>query len=197
MTLLAQTEVAEVAEAAGDGRGGSSSLPHKRNPVGAVRCRACARLVRGAAATLLGSMAQEHERATGSWQAEWPALSEALAMTGGAAHALREALDGLEVRPESMARNLEATGGLVMAESVTMAIAERIGRDEARRIVDAACRRVGDGGTSLREELLGEQAVTDLLGADGIDAALDPSGYLGSADAFIVRALERYAEEGP
>lgn len=195
VTLLAQTEVGEVAESSDGGRGGSSTLPHKRNPVGAVRCTACARLARSAATALLGSMAQEHERATGAWHAEWRALTEALALTGGAAHSLREALDGLEVLPERMRRNLDLAGGLLMAESVTMAMAGRIGRGEAKNIVDAACRRAVDAGRPLRDELVADEAVSGLLGSDGIDHALDPLGYLGSADAFVDRALARFAED--
>jgi 3-carboxy-cis,cis-muconate cycloisomerase len=195
LTLLAQTEVDEVAEPSDGGRGGSSTLPQKRNPVGAVRCVACARLVRGAATTLLASMPQEHERATGAWHAEWPALTEALAMTGGAAHSLREALDGLDVHTERMRQSLEVTGGLLMAESVTTAIAGQVGRDEAKRIVEAACRRAVDSGTPLRDELVGDEVVSEVLGADGVDRALDPLGYLGSAEAFVERALARYAKD--
>jgi 3-carboxy-cis,cis-muconate cycloisomerase len=195
LTLLAQTEVGEVAEPSDGGRGGSSTLPHKRNPVGAVRCTACARLVRGAAATLLASMAQEHERAAGAWHAEWPALTEALALTGGAASSLREALDGLDVRPERMRRSLDMTGGMLMAESVATAMAGQVGRDEAKRIVEAACRRAVDSGRTLRDELVGDEVVTDVLGIDGVERALDPFGYLGSAEAFIDRALDRYGED--
>jgi 3-carboxy-cis,cis-muconate cycloisomerase len=106
IALLAQTEVGEVAEAAGGGRGGSSSMPHKRNPVGAVRSRAAARSVRGAAGVLLEAMTGEHERAAGAWHSEWTALSAALAGTGGAAWALHESLDGLTVDPERMRTNL-------------------------------------------------------------------------------------------
>jgi 3-carboxy-cis,cis-muconate cycloisomerase len=104
--LLAQTEVAEVAEESGGGRGGSSAMAHKRNPVGAIRARAAARAVRGAAGVLLEAMAGEHERAAGAWHSEWRALSDALAGTGGAAWSLHEALDGLTVDPERMRANL-------------------------------------------------------------------------------------------
>jgi 3-carboxy-cis,cis-muconate cycloisomerase len=107
VVLLSQTEVGEVAEPSGGGRGGSSSMPHKRNPVGSVLAIACARRVRGDAGVLLAAMPQEHERAAGAWQSEWGPLSDALALTGGAAAAMRETLDGLEVRPERMHENLE------------------------------------------------------------------------------------------
>ncbi len=194
-TLLAQTEVGEVAEPAGHGRGGSSTLPHKRNPVGSVLAVACARRVRGEASILLGAMAQEHERAAGAWQAEWEALSGALAYTGGAAAALREALEGLEVRPARMRENLDLTGGLVLAESVSMALGERVGRSEAHRLVEAASRRAVEAGRPFREELLGDDAIRAELSAEEIERALDPDGYAGEAGALVERALARYREQ--
>jgi 3-carboxy-cis,cis-muconate cycloisomerase len=194
VTLLAQTEVAEVAEPAGDGRGGSSTLPHKRNPVGSVLAIACARRVRGEASILLGAMAQEHERAAGAWQAEWEALSGALAYTGGAAAALREALEGLEVRPQRMRENLDITGGLVLAESVSMALRERVGRSEAHRLVEAASRRSVERSRPFREELLGDEAIRAELSEDEIDRALDVDGYASEAAALVERALSRHRE---
>jgi 3-carboxy-cis,cis-muconate cycloisomerase len=196
LSLLAQTEVGEVAESSEAGRGGSSTLPHKRNPVGAVLTAACARRVRGAVATLLDTMAHEHERAVGDVQAGWPALNEALALTGGAASSLRGTLEGLEVRPERMAENLELTNGLLMAESVMMAIAGNMGRLKAKQTVEAACRRAVESGRGLREVLHEDDAFLDALGSDGIDEALDPARYVGSAEEFVNRALARYAEEG-
>jgi 3-carboxy-cis,cis-muconate cycloisomerase len=194
VTLLAQTEVAEVSEPAGDGRGGSSTLPHKRNPVGSVLAIACARRVRGEASILLGAMVQEHERAAGAWHAEWDALGGALAYTGGTAAAVREALEGLDVRPERMRENLELTGGLILSESVSMALRERIGRSEAHHLVEAASRRAVEAGRPFREELLDDEAIE--LSSEEIDRALDPAAHLGSANAFIERALERYRERG-
>jgi 3-carboxy-cis,cis-muconate cycloisomerase len=141
---------------------------------------------------LLGAMAQEHERAAGAWQAEWEALGEALALTGGAAASTREALAGLDVHPDRMRANLEATGGLLLAESVAMALAQRIGRPEAHRLVEEASRRAVEGGRGLRDELLEDPGVSGELSAEEIDRALDPMGYLGSAEAFVDRALERY-----
>jgi 3-carboxy-cis,cis-muconate cycloisomerase len=194
--LLAQTEVGEVAEASAGGRGGSSTLPHKRNPVGAALAIACARGVRGAAGVLLEGMAQEHERAAGAWQAEWPALTQALELTGGAAAAVREALEGLEVHPERMRENLDSTGGLVLAEAVTTAMADRIGRAEAHRLVTDASRRALDSGRALRDELVADAQVTEHLSTEEIDRALDPAGYLGSAEDFVARALARHREGG-
>ena len=192
--LLAQTEVAEVAEPADGGRGGSSTLPHKRNPAGSVLAIACAGRVRGEASILLAAMAQEHERAAGGWQAEWEALSGALAYTGGAAAAIREVLEGLEVRSERMRENLDMTGGLVLAESVSFALGRRIGRSQAHRLVEAASRRAVETGRPLREELLVDEAVRAELSEEEIDRALAVDGYAGAAGEFVERALGRYRE---
>jgi 3-carboxy-cis,cis-muconate cycloisomerase len=195
LVLLSQTEVGEVAEPSGDGRGGSSTLPHKRNPVGSVVTIACARRVRGAAGVLLEAMAQEHERAAGAWQSEWAPLGDALALTGGAAFALREALEGLEVRPDRMRENLDASGGLLMAESLVTALAGQVGRRRARELIDAAAVGALDGERPLRDELIADKEVSGALSEAEIDRALDPAGYLGAADTFVDRALSRFREE--
>jgi 3-carboxy-cis,cis-muconate cycloisomerase len=188
--LMAQTEVGEVSESSAGGRGGSSTLPHKRNPVGATLTIACAHGVRGAASVLIGALAQEHERAAGAWQAEWGALSRALALTGGAAASLREALEGLSVFPDRMQSNLELTGGLLMTEAVSTALADRLGRAEAKNVVAAAAQRAATGERALRDELI--ESVD--LSAEEIDRALDPANYLGSASAFVDRALKAHEE---
>jgi 3-carboxy-cis,cis-muconate cycloisomerase len=194
--LMAQTEIAEVTEPPGKGRGGSSTLPHKRNPVLSVTAAACARRVYQLAGTMQAAMDQEHERAAGAWHAEWEALSDALALTGGAVVAMREATEGLEVRPERMRENLGATGGLLLAEHVTTLAAEKLGRLRAHELVETASRRTLDDGCSFREELRAETALREALPGGEIDTALDPVGYLGSADAFVDRALELYREGG-
>jgi 3-carboxy-cis,cis-muconate cycloisomerase len=193
--LMAQTEVGEVAEPAGEGRGGSSTLPHKHNPILSVTAAANARRVQALAQTLYGAMLGEHERAAGAWHAEWEALTDALALTGGAAAAVRGVTEGLEVYPEKMRQNLKETGGMLMAENVTTVVADRLGRLEAHGIVEAAARRAADAGRPLRDELLAEPVLRERLSAEEIDAALDPAGYLGSTGAFIDRALRVYREE--
>jgi 3-carboxy-cis,cis-muconate cycloisomerase len=193
--LMAQTEVGEVSEPAGAGRGGSSTLPHKRNPILSVTAAASVRRVHDISHTLQSAMVQEHERAAGAWHSEWEALSDALALTGGAAAAVREATEGLEVHPKKMRANLDATGGLLLAEHVTTIVAEHLGRLEAHDLVEAASRRTVESGRSLREELLAEPALKEVLSEEDIDAALDPVGYLGSAGAFVDRALELYHKE--
>lgn len=173
VTLLAQTEVGEVAESGG---GASSTMPQKQNPVGSVLAVACARQVNAQAAVLLAALTQEHERAVGGWHSEWPALSGALAFAGGAAGAARHALEGLEVDTERMRANLELAGGLVMAERAAYLIAERVGRREAY-------------------ELVAEAAARGELPAEVPPEQLDPASYLGSADEFVERALAFYRSE--
>jgi 3-carboxy-cis,cis-muconate cycloisomerase len=141
-------------------------------------------------------MAQEHERAAGAWHSEWEALSDALALTGGAAAAVREVTEGLQVHSERMRENLDATGGLLLAENVTTVAAERLGRLKAHDLVQTVARRAADGERPFREELLGNGEIREVLSEEEIDAALDPAGYLGSAGTFVDRALARYREEG-
>ncbi|MFC7648425.1 3-carboxy-cis,cis-muconate cycloisomerase [Streptosporangium lutulentum] len=183
--LLAQTEVGEVAEPTAPGRGNSSAMPHKRNPVGAMSVLACVQRVPGLVASVLGGMLQEHERATGPWQAEWETLGELLRLTGSAASWLREVLEGLTVDAARMRANLDATRGLMMAEHVVTRLG---GTPQARKLVDAACARAADGRLTLREVLLADPGVD--LTPEEIDAALDPASYLGSALTFVDRALD-------
>lgn len=192
VTLLAQTEVGEVAEPADGGRGGSSTLPHKQNPVGATLASACARGAHAAASLLTGAMAQEHERAAGAWHAEWSALGDALALTAGATSWIREVLEGLEVNEERMRANLDLTRGAIVAESVVTLVGARLGRLEAQDLVREASLRAADSGRPLRDELLDDARVE--VTPEELDAALDPAAYLGSAEAFVDRALELYRD---
>ena len=191
VVLLAQTEVDEAREEIG---GGSSTLPHKHNPIESTLARACARLVDGYASVLTSGLDQEHERAAGAWHAEWEALSGALAYTGGAAHAVARAVGSLQVDAERMRRNLDETNGLVLAERVSFALGARYGRAEGHDIVREAAARVGTSGRSLADELRDDERVE--LSDSELDALLDPATYLGSAEAFVDRALELYRSEG-
>jgi 3-carboxy-cis,cis-muconate cycloisomerase len=182
IVLLAQTEVGELAEGAG---GASSTMPHKRNPAASVRAIAAARQARGHASVLLAALDGEHERAAGAWQSEWAALSGALACAGGAVAGAAEALAGLEVFPERMRANLDATGGLVVAERVSHLLAPRLGRTAAHEVVRAAA-----ASGSFRWALVADERVG--LDANEIDALLDPAAYTGSAGALADRALDRY-----
>ena len=190
VVLLAQTEVDEAREEVG---GGSSTLPHKRNPIESTLARACARLVAGYASVLTSGLDQEHERAAGAWHAEWEALSGALAYTGGAAHAVAQAVGSLQVDTERMRRNLGETNGLVLAERVSFALAARYGRAEGHEIAREAAMRVAVSGRSLADELREDERV-ELSDAE-LDGLFDPTTYLGSAEAFVDRALELYRSE--
>jgi 3-carboxy-cis,cis-muconate cycloisomerase len=192
IVLLAQTEVGEVAEPRGDGRGGSSTLPHKRNPIGSTLTLACARRVQAYAGLLAASMAQEHERAIGAWHAEWDGLAGALSCSAGAARSLRDVLEGLEVRPERMRENLDLTRGLIMTERIQQLLAARVGRELATEIVALAADRTAAGTRTLGDEL-GSDARMPLTGAE-LAGALDPAAYLGAAGLFIDRALELYTQ---
>ena len=190
VALLAQTEVGEVSDPAA---GGSSTMPHKQNPVGTVLAIACARQVDGAALLLISSSAQEHERGVGGWQAEWAALSTTLAYTGGAAAAVRETLARLEVHPERMAANLGRAGGLVGAEHASFLLAGSLGRESAQSVVAEAANRARTNGSSLVDELAWDERVE--LTREELAAALAPAAHLGSAEAFVDRALRLYRDE--
>ncbi|PSK98872.1 3-carboxy-cis,cis-muconate cycloisomerase [Murinocardiopsis flavida] len=186
IVLLAQTEVGEVTEDAGPGVGGSSTLPHKRNPVAAVATRSCAAQAPALAAGLLGAMDAEQQRAAGAWQSEWPQLSALLRLTGAAASWLRASLDRLRVHPDRMRANLDATGGLLTAERVTAELAAEMGREAAHDAVAAACRDTG-GGPGLAAAL--ERRTGGRRDSARFAALLDPADYLGAAGVFTDRAL--------
>jgi 3-carboxy-cis,cis-muconate cycloisomerase len=188
VALLMQTEVAEAFEPADPGRGGSSTLPQKRNPVGAAATSAAARRAHALMSVLFTGMVQEHERAVGGWQAEWETLTELLRLAGGAAGRVRETIQGLEVDPEAMRANLDRSDGLLMAERVTLALARHMDRSEARRCVQRAAR----SGVSFRAGLLSDPAIASALSAEEVDQLLDPAGYLGATSTFIDRALQAH-----
>ena len=152
-------------------------MPHKRNPVAAICALACAQQAPGLAATLLGAMAHEHERAAGAWHAEWRPLGELLRSTGSAVAWIRESLEGLEVDPERMRANLDATGGRLLAERVK----GEVGEDDLRRALES------DDFAAARPSWSATERAAELL---------DPTGYLGSAGAFVDRALDFYDREG-
>jgi 3-carboxy-cis,cis-muconate cycloisomerase len=187
--LLAQSEVGEVSEGADGDTGGSSTLPHKRNPVTAVLVTAATRRAPGLVATLLGAMAQEQERATGAWHAEWEPRAELLRLAGGAAARTRGLLEGLEVHPERMRANLEATGGLPLAERVAGTLADALGRAGAQKLVQRLSREAAGADRPLRAALLADPVVREHLDEAAVDRLLDPAGYLGSAGELVDRAL--------
>jgi 3-carboxy-cis,cis-muconate cycloisomerase len=192
IVLLAQTEVGEAAEAPRPGSG-SSAMPQKRNPVDATLALAAARLAIGQTPILLSAMIQEHERAAGGWQAEWAAIPELFRYTSGSVARVAQAVSGLQIDADRMRANLDQRGGLLMAEALMMALAPRLGRPEAQRIVQALALRAQPGDT-LGQLARADARVRAILSPHEIDRALDPAAYLGSAEALIDRALAAYRD---
>jgi 3-carboxy-cis,cis-muconate cycloisomerase len=186
--LLAQTEVGEVTEGVVEGGGGSSTMPQKRNPVHAPAVIACARFAHAAASVIESGLAHEHERAAGAWHAEWRAVGDLFVSAAGAAARARAMLEGLDVHPDRMRINLDATRGQIMAEALMMALAPRLGRGEAHRLVGEVAARAAAGG-----DLLGAAAedlrIREVLSEEDIGRVLDPASYLGASEAFVERAV--------
>lgn len=197
VSLMAQTEIAELAEPGGPGRGGSSTMPHKRNPVSSAAILAAATRVPPLVSTMLSAMAQEHERALGGWQAEWDVLPQICALTGGALRHVAGMLDGLEVHAANMARNVDATNGLILAEAYALALGARIGRMEAHELIEQASqeavRRNCSLKASVREALAKHEATRELLGDHDLDRLGDPANYLGEAQSICDRVLASWA----
>jgi 3-carboxy-cis,cis-muconate cycloisomerase len=189
VSLLMQTEVGEIFEPAAPGRGGSSTMPHKRNPVACAQILTAATLAPGLVASVMSGMVQEHERALGGWQAEWVALPQLFLLASGATSQLVDMAKGLEVDTNRMRANLEITNGLIMAEAIQMALGEKLGRMHAHDLLEAASKRAASEGRPLREVIEETPNIVDALPAKSLDKLFDPLGYLGSADLFIERAL--------
>lgn len=194
IVLLAQTEVGEASEGIMLGKGGSSAMPQKHNPTDAIGALASARLAVGMVPVMLSAMAQEHERAAGGWQAEWVAIPDLFRFTANAVERVQRALDTLQVDPARMKTNLDLTNGLIMSESLTMALAERAGKPEAYRLVREICENASRSGIDLRQAALATAQVRAILSLEEIEYALDPGEYLGSTDLFIDRALASYRQ---
>jgi len=187
--LMMQTEVAEAFEPFVAGRGSSSTMPQKRNPISCEYIVAAARIVRGHVGLMLDAMAADHERATGPWQLEWVAIPEAFLAASGALRQSRFVLEGLIVDAGRMRRNLDLTGGLIVAEAVMMALAQHTGRGTAHDLVYGACCSALDKGTTLLAELERLPEVTRHLDGTRLAELTDPVNYLGSAPAMIDRVL--------
>jgi 3-carboxy-cis,cis-muconate cycloisomerase len=193
--LMMQTDVAEAFEPSGEGRGGSSTMPHKRNPVAAASALAAALMAPNLAATIFAAQVGDHERSAGPWHAEWPTLPSLLLVTSGALAAIVEIAEGLEVDPARMRANLETTGGLIMAEAVTFALAEKIGKSEAHHLVEAASKRAVAEKKSLRAILEKDSDVTAHLDSERIAQLLEPMAYQGVSQALIDRLLTSLDEK--
>jgi len=191
ISLLMQTEFGEAAEPAAAGRGGSSTMPHKRNPVGCAAVLAAAVRVPGLVATMLSAAVQEHERGLGGWQAEWEVLPEICKLAAGALSHTLFVVKGLIVDEQRMQENLGITHGLIFAEGVAMALTGKLGRSEAHTRVEELCRRAIRNGRHLREEIVKDEEVRSQLSDAEMERLFQPQNYLGCAEAFAERVLAR------
>jgi 3-carboxy-cis,cis-muconate cycloisomerase len=187
--LLASTEVAEVHEPFVEGRGASSTMPQKRNPISSELIVAAAKAVRQHAGLMLDAMIQDLERATGPWHAEWIALPESFVLTAGALQQAKFMLDGLVVDEQRMRRNLDMTSGLIVAEAVMMGLAPNLGRNAAHDVVYAACQVVSEQGGRLADVLAGMPEVSSRLNREALERLTDPANYLGMAPQMVDRVV--------
>ncbi|KRQ96266.1 3-carboxy-cis,cis-muconate cycloisomerase [Bradyrhizobium valentinum] len=189
VSLMMQTDVGEAFEPSGEGRGGSSTMPHKRNPVAAASALAAATMAPNLAATIFAAQVQDHERSAGPWHAEWPTLPTLLLVTSGGLAAIVDIAEGLEVDAARMRQNLDATDGLIMAEAVTMALAEKIGKSDAHHLIEAASKKAVKEKKHLRDVLTADLKITAQLGVDEIAKLFEPMAYQGASQALIDRLL--------
>ncbi len=192
--IMASTEFAEVYEPFVKGRGASSTMPQKRNPISSELMLAAAKGVRQHAGLMVDAMIQDFERATGPWHAEWIAIPESFILTAGALHQAKFALGGLIVDTDQMRRNLGLSRGLIVAEAVMMGLAPAMGRQQAHDVVYDACRSVNETGGTLAEALAALPAVTAHFDRQAIDRLTDPANYLGLAPAMVDRAVAASAK---
>jgi 3-carboxy-cis,cis-muconate cycloisomerase len=189
VSLMAQTEVGEALEPAAPGKGGSSTLPHKRNPVGSAVVLAAAVRVPALVSTMLAAMLQEHERGLGGWHAEWETLPEIFLLAAGALSHTIQIVGGLEVHEEKMAHNLAATHGLILAEAVAIALGKHMGKLPAHHLIERAASKALESGRCLQDVLVEDKQVRDHLSLAEIHKLLDPKNYTGSAESMIDRVL--------
>jgi len=188
--IMASTEFAEVYEPFVTGRGASSTMPQKRNPISSELMLAAAKGVRQHAGLMLDAMVQDFERATGPWHAEWMAIPESFVLTAGALHQAKFALGGLIVDKVRMAQNLDISKGLIVAEAVMMQMAPLIGRQQAHDVVYAACRAVNERGGTLSDALAADPEIARHFDRAALQRMTDPANYLGLAPTMVDRLLE-------
>ncbi len=189
IALHMQSEVAEIFEPAGEGRGGSSTMPHKRNPVSSAVMLSAALRVPGLVSSLLSAMVQEDERGLGGWHAEWEILPDIVQLTAGSIHHLAMIVPNLELDTQRMRRNLDLTQGLIFAEAVTMALGEKIGKAQAHEIIQAACARALKEKRDLRTILSADPKIGSHLSLTDLDRLFDPRNYLGAAEEYVYRVV--------
>ncbi|MBX6425877.1 MAG: 3-carboxy-cis,cis-muconate cycloisomerase [Variibacter sp.] len=189
--LLMQTEVAEVFEPFQPGRGSSSTMPQKRNPVASLYIHATTALVRQHVAALLEAAVADHERSTGPWEIEWIALPEIFLLASGALAQTRDLVNGLEVDAARMRANLDITKGAIVSEAVMMGLGPYLGRQRAHDLVYDICREVAKTGTPLVELLARNPDISRHLSRAALERLCDPAGYLGLAGEMVDRVLAR------
>ena len=189
LTLHMQTEEAEIFEPAEEGRGGSSTLPHKRNPISSAAMLSAALRVPGLVGSLLTSMIQEEERGVGGWHAEWEVLPDIVQLTAGAIHHLATIAPNLKIDAERMRKNLDLTEGLIFAEAVSMALGEKMGKADAHALVEAACARALREKRNLLAVLRADPQIEGQLSSAEVDRLFDPRNYLGAAEDYVVRVV--------
>jgi 3-carboxy-cis,cis-muconate cycloisomerase len=189
ITLLMQTEIAEAFEPAAPGRGGSSTMPQKRNPVAATMALAAATIVPNLVATLFSTQVGEHERATGAWQAEWSTFPTLLLVVSGAVRAIMEIAAGLDIDAERMRANLDITHGQIMAEAVMMALASKVGRQNAHHLIEEASRLASTERRELHDVLASNPKITQHVDAKELSRLFDPLSYQGASQTFIDRLI--------
>jgi 3-carboxy-cis,cis-muconate cycloisomerase len=195
--IMASTEFAEVYEPFVKGRGASSTMPQKRNPISSELMLAASKGVRQHAGLMLDAVIHDFERATGPWHAEWIAIPESFVLTAGALNQAKFALGGLIVDEKQMARNLDLSRGLIVAEAVMMGLAPQIGRQQAHDVVYDACRVVNEKGGLLSEALLAAPEVSGHIDQATIDRLTSPANYLGVAPQMVDRVLKSSAAREP
>ena len=189
LSLYMQTEVGELSEPASAGRGGSSTMPHKQNPVATAAILASTARIPPLVSTVLSGLSGEYQRSLGAWQSEWEVVPEIIRLSAGGSHQLAALLPRLIVHADEMRANLELTDGLIYAEAVSLALSEKLNRASAHKLVEAACRRAQSEKRHLRAILSEEAEVKAILNPESIASFFEPANYLGSAEAFIEAVL--------
>jgi len=188
--LLMQTEVEEVYEPFHQGRGSSSTMPQKRNPISSVYITAQTAMVKQLAAALLEAMVEDHERATGPWEIEWIALPEIFMLSAGALAQTRFVVEGLQVNEKRMRDNIGITKGLLMSEAVMMGLGATIGRNRAHDVVYDICREVVKTGRPLVDLLAEDKEISKHASREQLEKMVDPTNYLGVAGEMVDRVLK-------
>jgi 3-carboxy-cis,cis-muconate cycloisomerase len=189
--LLMQTEVEEVFEPFHTGRGSSSTMPQKRNPISSNYIHACVAMVRQNVAALLDAMVEDHERSTGPWEIEWISVPEIFLLSAGALAQTRSLVGGLQVDPARMRANLDLTKGLTQSEAVMMGLGPYLGRQRAHDLVYDICRDVVAGKGTFLDLLAGHPEISPHLGREALAGFLDPANYTGLAGEMVDRVLAR------